>query len=103
MKWILFVLILGFNILFFVNWIYTFLTEVKDKFRVKAPKLYTCLCLCCRKSLYEEETRQSKTMKQNEQLIERIDNISDGKAIPLILSTFGIENENPKKSRFHRP
>lgn len=52
MKWIFFVLILGFNILFLFHWIYTFLSEIKDKFRVKAPKIYTCLCLCCRRSLY---------------------------------------------------
>lgn len=96
MKWILFVLIVFFNILFLLNWIYAFLSEIKDKFRVKAPRIYTCLCLCCRKSLYDEETRQSKNMKQNEELIERIDSINDSKR-SLLLSNERFETQDTEK------
>ena len=78
MKWIFFILILSFNLLFLVKWMSAFFGEIKDQLRVKAPKLYMCLCLCCRRSMFEEEARHSKAVKQNEHLIDRIDNITEG-------------------------
>ena len=50
-KWFFFCLIVLSNLIFFVSWTWSFFTEMRGKCRLKFPKLYVCLCLCCRRFL----------------------------------------------------
>ena len=63
-KWFFFCLIVLSNLIFFVSWTWSFFTEMRGKCRLKFPKLYVCLCLCCRRFLLVEELRQEKASIQ---------------------------------------
>ena len=60
MKWVLFTVIVAINLTFFLLWTYSFLNDIRQHFRLKCPNLYVCLCLCCRRSLLEEEVENAK-------------------------------------------
>ena len=74
-KWFFFCLIIFSNLAFLLSWTWNFSSEIKGRCRLKFPKLYVCLCLCCRKSLLAEEVSQEKASKYRETIISEVDNL----------------------------
>ena len=76
-KWFFFCLIIFSNVVFLLSWTWNFAGEIKGNCRLRFPKLYVCVCLCCRKSLLAEEVSQEKTRKYRESVISEIDNLRE--------------------------
>ena len=53
---LIFSIILISNIVFAVTWLTKFYLILKIMLRTKFPKIYTCLCLCCREDKLEKES-----------------------------------------------
>ncbi len=79
-KWLFFSLIVVSNLIFLAAWLFSFFSEVRDKCRAKAPRLYLCLCLCCRTHLIREEERLAKARQRNEEFLLQLDNITSSKS-----------------------
>ena len=96
-KWFFFFLIVLSNGVFLVSWAWYFFAEIRAKCRAKVPKLYICLCLCCRKRLLDEEIRQEKAAKYRETIISEVDDIRASKW--LLIAEFLLAREKMIKAQ----
>uniref|UniRef100_A0A7S3JBG8 Uncharacterized protein n=1 Tax=Euplotes harpa TaxID=151035 RepID=A0A7S3JBG8_9SPIT len=75
MIFVLFILIVGSNILFMVIWTIKFYFIVREMIRDKYPKLYIYVFLCCRKDRWIRENVQRAKNKKNEEIIAKIEDV----------------------------
>jgi hypothetical protein len=72
---ILFLLIVGSNLLFVLLWTLKFYVIVRENVRDKYPRLYIYIFLCCRKDRWVRENIQRAKNEKNESMIAKVEDI----------------------------
>ena len=81
---VLFGVILLANVAFAAIWIVKLYFLMRAMFRDKMPKVYACVCLCCRLDKLEKESRNFAQAQKIEEVLENIEEVQFCKCICLL-------------------